>query len=207
MKLISLQNEHIVATALYYYSTENITTSSLSFRQLCEVSEMATSMDYEQNDDQWLADIFGCKNWDGAIQNIGSVETREGRLLTFPNVLQHLVEPFKLADPTKPGHRKIVALFLVDPNLTITSTAHVPCQQQEWWWDTVMATKSQTITKTAIGNVPIELQDGILEGVDFPVSLKEAKALRLELMEERKDFVLRHGDTFETSVTFSLCEH
>jgi hypothetical protein len=162
-------------------------------------------VDYRQNDDQWLTDIFGCTNWKGAVQNIGSVETREGRLLTFPNVLQHRVEPFKLADPAKPGHRKIVALFLVDPNLTITSTAHVPCQQQEWWWETVMSTKFQP--KTAISGVPIELQDGILEDVDFPFSLKEAKDLRLELMEERKDFVLRHGDTFETSVTFSMCEH
>jgi hypothetical protein len=162
---------------------------------------------YRQNDHQWLTDIFGCENWGGAVQYVGSVETREGRLLTFPNVLQHRVEPFKLADPTKPGHRKIVALFLVDPNLTITSTAHVPCQQQEWWWETVMATKLQPTAKDAISRVPIELQEDILEDVDFPFSLKEAKALRLELMDERKDFVLRHGDTFETSVTFSMCEH
>jgi len=193
-----------VATALYYYSTENITTSSLSFRQLCEVEGLASDVEYEQNDDEWLTHIFGCTNWEGAVQHIGSVDTREGRLLTFPNVLQHRVEPFKLADPTKPGHRKIVALFLVDPNLTITSTAHVPCQQQEWWWDTIMTTKSKP---TAISGVPIELQDNVLEGVDFPFSLKEAKALRLELMEERKDFVLRHGGTFEKTLTFSMCEH
>ena len=50
---------------------------------------------------RWLADIFGCQNWSGAIQDVGSVETREGRLITFPNVLQHRVLPFKLADPTK----------------------------------------------------------------------------------------------------------
>ena len=160
-----------------------------------------------QNDNDWLADIFGCVNEDGAVQKIGSVETREGRLLTFPNILQHRVEPFKLADPTKCGHRKIVALFLVDPNIKITSTAHVPCQQQEWWWEIVMATKIQPTSKAVIGTVPIELQDGILEGVDFPFSLKDAKALRLELMEERKDFTIRHGETFENSITFSLCEH
>jgi hypothetical protein len=164
-------------------------------------------MDYKQYDDQWLQDIFGCENWKGAVQNIGSVETREGRLLTFPNVLQHRVEPFKLADLTKPGHRKIVALFLVDPNLTITSTAHVPCQQQEWWWETTMAANSQSNPKAAISGVPLELQDGILEDVDFPFSLKEAKALRLELMEERKGFISMHRTSFETYVTFSLCEH
>ena len=199
-----LQNEHIVATSLYYYSTENITTSKLSFRQQCESK---LDVDYQQNDDDWLTDVFGCKNWTGTIQDIGSVETREGRLLTFPNILQHRVEPFKLADPTKCGHRKMVALFLVDPNIKITSTAHVPCQQQEWWWETVMATKMRPTSRAAIVAVPIELQDGILEEVDFPFSLKDAKAFRLELMKERKNFTIKHGQTFEHWNTFSLCEH
>ena len=166
---------------------------------------------YEQNDNDWLADIFGCENWSGAVQHVGSVETCEGRLVTFPNVLQHSVAPFKLADPTKPGHRNIVALFLVDPNIKITSTAHVPCQQQEWWWETIMATPTQmprmANLDSGVSRVPIELQDGILEGVDFPFSLAEAKALRLELMEERKWFTISHGKAFENAIQFSLCEH
>ena len=54
--------------------------------------------------------------------------------------------------------------------------------------------------------LPVELQDHILEDVDFPFSLQEAKTLRLELMEERKAFVLDSGKAFE-GVTFSLCEH
>ena len=195
-----------MSTALYYYSTENITTSTLSFRQLCK--DFSREMiHYPQSDSEWLKDIFGCGYWEGTVQNIGSVETHEGRLLTFPNILQHRVEPFKLSDPTKPGHRKIVALFLVDPNIKITSTAHVPCQQQEWWWEAVMTTRVQSPAKATVNELPIELQDGILEGVDFPFSLEEAKILRLKLMEERKDFVLRHGDTFENKVVFSFCEH
>jgi hypothetical protein len=52
------------------------------------------------------------------VQTIGNVECREDRLIRFPNTLQHLVGPFELEDPTKPGHRKILALFLVDPNVT-----------------------------------------------------------------------------------------
>ncbi|KAJ6184217.1 hypothetical protein N7519_005518 [Penicillium mononematosum] len=56
-----------------------------------------------------------------------------GRLLTFPNTLQHRVSPFSLADNTKPGHRKILALFLVDPNLRIISSANVPPQDELWW--------------------------------------------------------------------------
>jgi len=107
----------------------------------------------------------------------------------------HRVGPFKLANRTKPGHRKIVALFLVDPNTKMISTAHVPCQQQEWWWG-----------NQQILGLPIKLQDHILKNVDFPFSLEEAKTLRLELMMERKAFVLDHGKAFESS-TFSLCEH
>jgi len=96
------------------------------------------------------------------------------------------VLPFKLADPTKPGHRKIVALFLVILILGSTSTAHVPCQQQEWWRETVMAISTQMPKlDSGVSKILIELQDLILEGVDFPFSLVEAKALRLK---ERKSF-------------------
>jgi len=50
-------------------------------------------------------------------QEIGSISTSEGRCIAFPNIYQHRVSPFELIDKTKPGHRKIVALFLVDPTL------------------------------------------------------------------------------------------
>ena len=55
--------------------------------------------------------------------------------------------------------------------------------------------------------IPIELQDHILDGVDFPISLEEAKTLRLDLMEERKVFVVRNDQAFAESAMFSLCEH
>ena len=57
-----------------------------------------------------------------------------------------------------------------------------------------------------IAGLPRELQDQILEDIDFPISLQEAKALRLELMDERKAFVVKHGEEFERG-TFALCEH
>jgi hypothetical protein len=64
-----------------------------------------------------------------ANQVVGQTLTREDRLLVFPNVLQHRVSSFNLQDPTKPGHRKRLALFLVDPNITIPSTANILPQQ------------------------------------------------------------------------------
>ncbi|KAF9527148.1 hypothetical protein CPB83DRAFT_816168 [Crepidotus variabilis] len=203
-------NERIVATALYYYSSENITSSTLGFRQQVDVDciEMG-AVSYAQNDNGWLWDIFGCKQEGGAVQELGSVETREGRLLTFPNILQHRVDKFELADPTKPGHRKIVALFLVDPNIKVISTAHVPCQQQEWWWECIMA-GDNTFKRgggPAVDQIPIELQGNILEDVDFPMSLDDAKALRLELMDERRVYVQAADAAFRHHTTFNLCEH
>jgi len=167
-------------------------------------------LSHEEEETEWLTEIFGCENGGGAVQDVGTVEIREGRLITFPNVLQNRVAPFELADPTKPGHQKIVTLFLVDPNIKITSTAHVLCQQQEWWWETVMPasppTRLPSINKS-VSNIPIETQDLILEGVDFPFSVAEAKALRLELIKEREAFVINHGKVFEDTIQFWLKKH
>jgi Protein of unknown function (DUF4246) len=138
------------------------------------------------------------------VQEVGSVETREGRLLTFPNILQHQVQPFELEDPTKPGHRKILALFLVDPYVRVLSTAHVPPQQLDWWRRSL----TDENEKTRLNDLPVELQEQVFSQVeDFPISLEEAKRLREELMDERRDFVLQHSKAFEASLTFSLCEH
>ncbi|KAH6912119.1 hypothetical protein BKA70DRAFT_826214 [Coprinopsis sp. MPI-PUGE-AT-0042] len=196
-------NEHIVATALYYYSSENITRSSLAFRQLSNARTVEETQ-YEQNVHDFLWDVYGCSNDDGSVQEVGSVETREGRLLTFPNILQHQVQPFELEDPTKPGHRKILALFLVDPNVRVLSTAHVPPQQLDWWRKSLNEGNETNL----LNDLPAELQDHVYSEVDeFPISLEEAKSLREELMHERKDFALQHSKAFEASLTFSLCEH
>ena len=139
------------------------------------------------------------------MQEVGSVVCKEGRLLTFPNILQHQVQPFKLADPTKPGHRKILALFLVDPGIRIISTANVPPQQRHWWSEGV--TKAFANSGEAIGKLSAELKEKVFEDVeDFPIGMEEAKEIRLQLMDERKNYVTEQGRNFER-LTFSLCEH
>ncbi len=126
---------------------------------------------------------------------------QEGRLLTFPNTMQHRVYPFHLEDPTKPGHRRILALFLVDPHQRIISTANVPCQQKEWW-------QHQINDIGPLGGIPLELIQQInLKTEGFPVSLEVAKEQRLELMEERKNFGEDHQQVFDDLSSFSLCEH
>ena len=97
---------------------------------------------------------------------------REGRLLTFPNILQHQVQPFSLVDPSKPSHRKILALFLVDPHLKVLSTANVPCQQRDWWREHIEE------LGTGLDRLPLELRDEVFDGVrnDF---LSVQKSLRI----------------------------
>ena len=114
------------------------------------------------------------------MQFLGSVNMPEGRLVTFPNILQHRVQPFELADHTKPGHCKIIALFLVDPGIRVTSTANVPCQQNDWWTEALAEMEGSPLEK-----LPVELREKVLdEAHDSSISLKEGKALRLESMEE-----------------------
>lgn len=125
-------------------------------------------------------EYYGVQNEErGAlIQVLGSVATRQGRLLVFPNVLQHRVSPFKLADPTKPGHRKILAMFLVDPHIRVISTANVPPQQRDWWAEEV-----RQIPQFA--GLPTEIFLQIIDHVDEPYGVEQAKKYRELLMNRR----------------------
>jgi Protein of unknown function (DUF4246) len=161
---------------------------------------MAEDINYEQEHHDWLPEVFGCHQDGSSVQYVGGVATKEGRLVTFPNIFQHRVMPFQLQDGTKPGHRKILALFLVDPHIRIISSANVPCQQRAWWAQEIRGQEPFQI-------LPTELQNEVIRKVEeFPISIEEAKELRLELMEERKVFVQKHDQRF-ASETFSLCEH
>lgn len=116
------------------------------------------------------------------MQEIIDAECRQGRLLTFPSIFQHRVQPFSLQDPTKPGCRKILALLLVDPGITVISTGNVPPQRADWW-----------------------VRDRG-EGGEGLMGMVEAKELWVELMEERKGFV-GHQDAAFLSLRINLCEH
>ncbi|MFD5727497.1 DUF4246 domain-containing protein [Streptomyces sp. NPDC058368] len=116
-------NERIVSTGIYYWDSDNITDSRLSFRTALY------EPDYEQNDNNGVSDVYGLEDDDPLNQVLGAAPTPAGRCLAFPNVLQHQVGSFRLADPSRAGHRKILAFFLVDPSETIVSTSDVPPQQ------------------------------------------------------------------------------
>ncbi|KAJ6109415.1 hypothetical protein N7486_001650 [Penicillium sp. IBT 16267x] len=197
-------NEHICATAIYYYDSENITESTLAFRQRAD-EDAIQEVYYHQGRHEFLQQIYGFgPHVDGysddaqITQDLGGVICRQGRLLTFPNILQHRVTPFSLSDRSKPGHRKILALFLVDPHVRIISTANIPPQQEDWGRE-----KYDLAQKVLSEKLPAELRNLICqEGM----SMDEAKELRLELMKERSAKAQEQNYTFE-KYSFGLCEH
>ncbi|KAH9860678.1 hypothetical protein J1614_012010 [Plenodomus biglobosus] len=196
-------NEHIVATALYYYDNDNITDSQLHFRTKVDAEHFSENLGYEQNDHGGIEKIFGIENEQEPFQDLGSVLTKEDRFIAFPNGFQHRVGAFKLADPSKPGHRKIVALFLVAPTIPIISTANVPPQQRDWWLREVKAEKENRVS-----NLPAELIDMIGDEVeDFPIGLDEAKKLREEIMAERGRLDVNVLEAQQLGYGFSFCEH
>ncbi|KAK4039740.1 hypothetical protein C8A01DRAFT_36276 [Parachaetomium inaequale] len=134
-----MMNEHIVGTALYFLDSENITDSHIDFRTITNPHIDEDWEEIEEDPLQWLESIYGVKlggfHNSSCLQNYGSVLTPPGRLLAFPNVFQHRASGFRLADPSKPGHCRVITLSLVDPFTRIISTANVPPQQADWWAD------------------------------------------------------------------------
>ena len=146
---------------------------------------------------------------------------------------QHRVSGFKLDDPTKPGHRRFLAVWLVDPNLRIISTANVPPQRQDWWLDSVLGTSLATRQQSA-RNLPPEIlqllkEKGVLEDVDveddcgdrlppellerirqdFKINLmteQQAKDHREELMKARTAFQEEARKEWDDA-TYNFCEH
>eukprot|EP00892_Ulva_mutabilis_P004383 jgi/Ulvmu1/2316/UM013_0164.1 len=125
--------------------------------------------------------MFGIEDEDRLNEPLGSALCVPGRMLCWPNALQHRVAPFKLADATRPGVRIFTAVFLVDPHVRVVSTRDVPPQQMEW--HDAESRLGSTIA------MPDEVKRKVDALRDFPISLERAKELRLELMEERRTIV------------------
>ncbi|KAK3901763.1 hypothetical protein C8A05DRAFT_16086 [Staphylotrichum tortipilum] len=224
-------NEHIVATALYYLDSENVTPSQLSFR-------MHTTDEQEDLQDLVGQDMYkpyeriygtALSESDDSerVQSYGSVETPEGRLLAFPNVF--------LQDATKPGHRRFIALWLVDPLTRVISTANVPPQQADWWAEAVFGSEANAakgdlpsevfqlvleqgmgkavrptaaLLKTMDNRLPPEVMEMVRRERVLPEALmtaEEAREHRIKLMEERSAFVKKNDLEWKSS--YSFCEH
>ena len=229
-------NEHIVGTAIYYLDSKNITPSSLAFRMQTSPDQDEYQERVEQDDHEWLSAVFGARLGGGTgspcLQNYGSVETREGRLLAFPNVFQHRVSGFELADKTKPGHRRIMVLWLVDPQTRIISTANVPPQQRDWWLEStfrgagsdvsmppeIAQLMSERVSDGELLDVlklsremrlPAEIVRMVREEMaedQLPMGLEEAREHRRKLMQERSGFQQTANRDWKEE-EYSFCEH
>lgn len=197
-------NERIVATALYYYDSENITDSHLDFRTIADREDLSGELGYDQGDYLSINRTFAINAEDDITQDIGSVLTRPGRALFFSNLYMHHVSPFKLADPSRPGHRKILCLFLVDPAGPVISTANVPPQQRDWW--AAKTGLSSDSSEAAASRLPAELRNLVVENTDFPISLEDAKGAREELMAERSA-MQQKTDSWVSALDWNFCEH
>lgn len=84
----------------------------------------------------------------------------------------------------------------------------------DWWREAALINQHQAASSSGVkkkgkglGELPVELQDHVFGDVeDFPITLEDAKEIRLALMEERKHLMIQHGEAFVAS-EFSLCEH
>ncbi|KAL9652030.1 hypothetical protein ABK040_000371 [Willaertia magna] len=184
-------NENIVAAGIYYYESTNVKDSYLEFRSTIE-----DFYGYRQGDTKGAFDGSGLHDGDLMFELLGSVETKEGKCIAFPNTNQHRVRHFFPIDPSKPAIRKILVFFLVDPYKPIISTKDVELQQLP-----ILLSKYFILVKI----FPIHLlYNNILKFLPH-FTLEEAKNYREELMKARKYYKDENNEDYERP--FSLCEH
>ena len=180
------RNERICATAIYVYSALNTTPAQISFRKRVHVEEALIAKDYIQ-EPPWAPEIYGARHGDPAIQHMGDVNLREGRLITYPNIFQTRLMPFELIDESKPGHVKLLIVHLIDPQQRMMSTSMVPPQQRDWWAEEVRRKNAK------LWRLPREVWDRIVESVeDYPVGIEEGETIRQEFMAERAEYQKKH---------------
>ncbi|KAJ7790686.1 hypothetical protein B0H14DRAFT_3568993 [Mycena olivaceomarginata] len=174
----AMLNERIVATAIYYYDEENISESRLAYRATTGAPT------YHEQD---------------------GIATSAGRVLAWPNLYQHRVAPFRLFDPTKPGHRKILAVFLVDPSIEpIPSATDIPPQQHYWTLDALVDARNDP--NSLFSRLPLELLGLTQDYLAYTLMTRdEAEEHRQDLIEERTGFTRDRRE--ELSYTFIMCEH
>ncbi|KAJ2887248.1 hypothetical protein H4R27_000045 [Coemansia aciculifera] len=175
-RVAGLAKERIFATGVFFYDVANIAPSSLIFREAINSWDLETD---DRLDDRSVvkaygldADLVGAEYY--LTQEVGGVDVKDGRCLVFPSTYQYLMSGLRLEDSTKPGHCKMLTFYVVDPATRIPSTEIVPPQQQDWWSEDVFSSRP-------LRSLPQLIVEGIMDKVDYPISLKEAKKIRQDI--------------------------
>ncbi|KAJ2090071.1 hypothetical protein GGI09_006187, partial [Coemansia sp. S100] len=176
--VVGLANERIIATGVFFYDVANIAPASLRFREALS----SLDIEIEGYDIESIVKAYGIEQdqlgeEDTVSQELGSVDVKGGRCVVFPNIHQYKFPELKLADNTMCGHCKMLTFYFVDPSTRIPSTEIVPPQQQDWSFEGIL--ESEPFCR-----LPQLVVDGIMDKVDFPISLKEAKRLRLQVHQD-----------------------
>ncbi|KAI8219939.1 hypothetical protein K4K54_009022 [Colletotrichum sp. SAR 10_86] len=115
-----------------------------------------------------------------ALQELGTIVAPDGRLVAYPNTLQHRVEAYELLDRSRTGHRRCLTVHLVDPHYRICSTRNVPPQQHDWWVE-----EGPAKIDWAGHHVPQEIINRIMTEVgEWPMGMEEATRVRDEVISE-----------------------
>ncbi|KAJ2375034.1 hypothetical protein GGI05_007201, partial [Coemansia sp. RSA 2603] len=157
---------------------ENVTQGTIEFRE-----RVKNSVEYVEGDKLGLNLVYGifqnmAQDLEILRQHVGHVEFTQGRCIGFPNSYQHKMSSFRLQDPSKPGHRKMLVYYLVDPSVRIPSTETVPPQQKSWWAEKALKNKP-------LCDLPLIIQENIVRNVSFPLSFEDAVRIRQKADEER----------------------
>ncbi|KAJ2460937.1 hypothetical protein GGF42_000525 [Coemansia sp. RSA 2424] len=174
-----LDSERIIATGVFFYDVVNVSQRSLQFREaLCSWQVEAEQFDIDSVVKAYGIELSGPIQEGHLIsQELGPVEIKNGRCVVFPSILQYKMPELKLADRTKPGHCKMLTFYFVDPSTRIPSTEIVPPQQKDWWAEDIVVSEP-------FRSLPGLVVDGIMDKIDFPISLKEAKQLRSQVFQD-----------------------
>ncbi|TPX12723.1 uncharacterized protein E0L32_000900 [Thyridium curvatum] len=154
-------NDKIVACTTYCLSTSNITPSRITFRQRTpELKDTTTA------EEQILGADFPTagNNFDDMFltwhrlhtQETGSVLLQPGRMVSYSNSMQARDEAFEIIHPFRPGHRRCLTVYLVDPMSRLCSTRNVPAQRRDWREEWTAEVRSDLL-----GVLPLELVDMI----------------------------------------------
>ena len=156
----------------------------MAFRQVSD-TESIDEINNNGGNPVWLKQVFGLENNKPAVQEVGPINCKQNRVVTWPNIVQHRFLPFGLKDPTSRGHCKMLKLLLVDPNIRIISTANVPPQRLDWK-DNCSGMPNAALENLSIGDREKKPPGGQNEG--FPFTMEDAREFLRGINEERKVF-------------------
>lgn len=134
------RNERIVATTLVCIDRDNITEQSgqIQFRTETKFGSWESKpikTGKKARRSSASGDPVLARPRRARFQQLGHITLPEGRIVTFPNTLQHRFRPLTLIDNSRPGKLQFLAIHLADPHYILCSTRHVPPQSLVWWWE------------------------------------------------------------------------